>query len=391
MTRLLCQEDTYRTTVTATVEECHQDADGYRVILAQTVLYPEGGGQPADTGRVAGLTVRKFYRREDGALVHLLDRPVAGEVKVMLDWPRRYDHMQQHSAQHLLTAVAQDRFGLATTAFHLGARRSDIELDCPTLSDDIRQALETAVNASIRENRTVKIRWQAPSDFSSSAVRSRGLPPDHSGRIRLVEIEGLDLNTCGGTHVAATGEIQMLKLLSSEHLRGGTRLFFVAGERVRNLLDAGLEREQALTRLLSCGPPEHTAAAERLLAENRQAHQQLKAARQELSTLLGRHLATRTAVASLHRPEADMPFLIGVGREFQKHAPQGWALLTGGGTQGVFVVVGPPDRLKSRAEALARLLGGRGGGRGGLYQGKADALEQRAAALAELQEEVYPS
>ena len=391
MTRLVCQEDAYRTTLTAAVKECRKGADGYRVVLDRTVLYPESGGQPADTGWVADRPVRKLYRREDGALVHLLDRPVAGEVTVTLDWPRRYDHMQQHSAQHLLTALAQDRFGLATTAFHLGVLRSDVELDCAALADDILQDLETGANALIRENRTVRVHWETPAGAARRSVRSRGLPPDHSGRIRLVEIDGLDLNTCGGTHVAATGELQMLKLLSTEHLRGGTRLYFVAGERLRNLLGTGLEREQTLTRLLSCGPPEHAAAAERLLAENRHTRRQLKAAHQELGALLGRHLAAQTGAASLHRPEADMPFLVGVAREFQNHAPQGWALLTGGETQGVFVVVGPPDRLNPIADVLARLLDGRGGGRGGLYQGKADGLEHRAAALAALQAEILSS
>ncbi len=200
------------------------------VVLSDTLFYPEGGGQPADRGTIAGVAVLDV-QRAGGTIRHLLERPIApGSVRLALDWERRFDHMQQHTAQHLLSALAEDRFGWKTTAFHLGPAVSDIELAVPALAEETREALEEAVAAEIRAARPVRPRRVTREEFERlEAVRTRGLPDGHAGEVRLVEIEGVDLNTCGGTHLASTAEIEALHLLASEPMRGGTRLHFAAG------------------------------------------------------------------------------------------------------------------------------------------------------------------
>ncbi|HKJ02531.1 MAG TPA: alanyl-tRNA editing protein, partial [Longimicrobiales bacterium] len=199
------------------------------VILADTILYPEGGGQPADGGTVGGVPVVDV-RKTAGAIRHVLASPApSGPVTVELDWTRRFDHMQQHTAQHLLTAVADQRFGWPTTAFHLGAHVSDIELGTPGIDAAELAELEEAVAAEIRAARPVTARRVSPEAYAALPVRSRGLPEGHTGDVRLVEIEGIDLNTCGGTHCASTAELEALKLLGTEPVRGGTRLFYAAG------------------------------------------------------------------------------------------------------------------------------------------------------------------
>jgi misacylated tRNA(Ala) deacylase len=381
-TELLCQRDAYLATVTTQVITCRLAGDRFEVLPAKTVLYPEGGGQPADRGTLGGQPVLELRRGVGGALWHVLEAPAEGEVAIALDWARRYDHMQQHTAQHLLTALAQDRHGLATCAFHLGAARSDIELDGET-SDELLAALEREANRVIREDRRVSVEWVEVEELSRlEGVRSRGLPDELDGPVRLVSIEGTDRNTCGGTHVARTAELQALKLVATERMRGGTRLHYVAGGRVLGELGAALSRERALSGLLSCGPPDHGDAVTRLLAEQREQRRERRRLVGELAVHLGRALAAEPGVAAaLHREEADMELLRGIARAVDEEATRPrWVLVTGGGTEGLFALLGPADQLRAVGAKVAELLGGKGGGSGELYQGKASRLDRRAEA-----------
>ena len=182
---------------------------------------------------------------------HYLAAPLApGPVTVRLDWARRFDHMQQHTGQHVLTAVAQERFGWETTAFHLGPERCDIELATGNILQAELDRLEEAVAEVIRAARLVTPGRVSMEAYRTMKVRSRGLPEGHTGDVRLVEIAGLDLNTCGGTHVRNTAELECLKLLGTEALRGGTRLFFVVGARARQRMEAQERRNAALRTLL---------------------------------------------------------------------------------------------------------------------------------------------
>ena len=387
MTVAVHQEDAYLRLVFAQVLRCDAVEDGRRfaVVLDRTVLYPEGGGQPSDGGHVGDRRVLAL--RQDGAeVIHVLDGPVEGQVKVRLDWDRRYDHMQQHTAQHLLTAVAQDRLGLATTAFHLGEERSDIELDCPSLSPKQLAELEQACNAHVREALEVTAVMVAPEDLEGLDVRTRGLPEGHTGEVRLVCIEGVDTNTCGGTHVANLAELQTVKLLHTERLRGGTRLFYLAGHRVLRWMDLALAHQRALGEALSCGPEDHPASVQRLQDDARAQRRQQKATQEELAGLWARALAADDpGVASLHRPDGDMAFLRAVGNALHRDDPDRRALLTAGEGLGVFLVVGPEEPLKELGPKVAALLEGKGGGARGIFQGKAKNLARRADALALLE------
>jgi Ser-tRNA(Ala) deacylase AlaX len=341
------------------------------VRLADTVLFPEGGGQPADHGTVGGEGVRGL-RRDGEDVVHLLGAPVEGEVVVALDWARRFDHMQQHSGQHLLSAIAQDRFGLPTTAFHLGPERSDIEVD-GEIDGATLAALEAAVNDAIRADLRVGVRTVTVEQMASLPVRTRGLPDGFAGGVRLVEIDGVDLNTCGGTHVVRTGHLQCLKLLAVERLKRGTRLHFAVGGRVLRLLGEALARETALTRLLSCGPAEHLAAAERALDDARTQAKAAKALAAELARAIGAGLTPTGSPPAVrfHRDEADLPFLNTVADTLRAAHPDTVAVLTGGTREGVFLVAGPEARVATLGPRVAAALDGRGGGARGKFQGKA--------------------
>lgn len=361
------------------------------VVLADTIFYPEGGGQPADHGRIAGVPVQDV-RMVDGEVRHYLaGEAPSGMVRIELDWGRRFDHMQQHTAQHLLTAVARDRFGWQTTAFHLGANVSDIELDTPKITAEQLAELEECVAVEIRAARSVTARRVKPAEYATLPVRTRGLPEGFTGDIRLVEIAGIDLNTCGGTHLHCTAEIEGLKLLGTEGMRGGARLFYVAGERLRRVLAAHHERVLKLRQLLGTSDDELLAAVQARLEQLEEAQRAVKGLEEELAQAAGRSLAAGSdRIASAHWEGRDLPFLQKAAREFARLAPGRVALLTTGtGEEGAFVLCAGQQAtidVPAAGRRAAEILGGRGGGSGRMFQGKASSLSRRAEALARLQE-----
>jgi alanyl-tRNA synthetase len=356
------------------------------LVLAHTILYPEGGGQPADRGWIGRVPVEDV-RTVDGEVRHYLAGAApTGRVLVEVDWPRRFDHMQQHTGQHLLTAMAEQRFGWHTTAFHLGEQLSDIELDTPKIAPDQIAQLEDAVAAEVRAARPVTARRVSPEEYAALPVRTRGLPEGFAGDIRLVEIAGIDLNTCGGTHVRSTAEIEGVKLLGTEGMRGGTRLFYVAGTRLRRLLGAHHERSAKLRQLVGTSDEELPSGVSAKLDQLKEAQRAVKGLEEELAVACARALAAGPdPVVHAHWAERDLPFLQRVAREVGRLAPARVALLTAGeGDQGAFVLCageGATIDMAAAGRKVAEILGGRGGGAGRIFQGKATALSKRTDAL----------
>ena len=383
------EADPYRRELITEVVRTGDHAGRPYAVLADTVLYPEGGGQPADHGWI-GENVVADVQRIGGEILHLLEAPVAmGAVTVRLDWERRYYHMQQHTAQHLLTALAAERFGWRTAAFHLGASMSDIELDAPAPGPDRLDALEEAVAAEIRAARPVSARFVTREEYAALAVRSRGLPEGLAGDIRLVEIVGIDVNTCGGTHVRSTAEIEGLKLLGTESMRGGTRLHWVAGGRMRRRLAAHEARNAALRGLLDAGEDEFVPLVERRQGELRELERRLRATVGELASAAAAAFAVQPpGVVDAHFEERDGAFLQQVARELARLAPARTALLTAGGEGACFFVLvlgeGGAADVQVLGREVAAALDGRGGGTGRTFQGKAASLAGRGAALAAL-------
>lgn len=366
--------------------EVGEDRGQHWACLDDTILYPEGGGQGADHGWLGGVRVLDV-RRHGGMVRHLLAAPIAlGPALLRLDWERRFDHMQQHTAQHLLTAVALARFGWPTTAFHLGLEVSDIELGVPTLARDQLDALEETVATEIRAAHPVRCFRASREEAARLSVRSRLLPEGLVGDLRLVEIAGVDLNTCGGTHVSSTAEIEAAKLLGTEPLRGGTRVFFVAGGRLRRRLGEQEVRNAALRGLLDTGESDFVATITLKLGQLHDAERRLRATEEELAEAHARALAGSEATV-LHASfeGRDAAFLQRIARRLQADAPTKAVLLTSG-TQGAgtFVLVGG-DRVRvdvaATGRAIAGVLSGRGGGTGRVYQGKAGTLQATDKAL----------
>ena len=372
-----------------------ENEHGLYVALTDTVLYPEGGGQPADHGTVDGIAVLDVQHGGDG-IRHFVDRfPESDDVRVELDWARRFDHMQQHSGQHLLSAIAEDRFGWRTTAFHLGARDCDVELDTAGTSAAALEELEETCARAIREARPITPRWVSLDEYSALKVRSRGLPTGHQGDVRLVEIEGVDLNTCGGTHVSNTAELQAIALLGTEPMRGGVRLTFLVGGRVSARLRDRERTVADLRRALGVADDELVGRIEHRAREAKAQRQRLRGLEQEYASALEAQLRRQLAdpgtdqVLAVHTEHAGSDCLRAATRSLANELHSRIALLTSAADGAFLLVLGADHRAHGDAilSALAEPLQARGGGKGAFLQGRAAKLdhEARSEAVAALQ------
>ena len=265
----------------ATVMSSAPDGARHRVIVDRSAFYPTSGGQPFDTGRLGAAEVVEVLEDERGEVVHVTDMPLAaGErVRGVVDWPRRFDHMQQHSGQHVLSAICADRLGAATASVHFGAETSTIDLQ-PGIAPAALAEVELDANRIVWENRDVRVRVVSAEEAGRLPLRK---PPAKTGSLRLVEIEGCDLSACGGTHVSATGMIGMIAIGDVERFKGGTRVAFVCGGRALHTHRALRDAVQASSRLLSATPPELPAAIERLQREAKAAGRSVEDTTRELA------------------------------------------------------------------------------------------------------------
>lgn len=218
------------------VQSAEQPRTG--VILRETAFYPTSGGQLHDTGWLTldstdRFCVSEVAEHEDGRIIHYLEAPVrvaAGTaVRGVIDSDRRRDHMQQHSGQHVLSAAFVELYQMPTVSFHMGDDYCSIDLATPVLNAEQVAEAETRANQIVVENRPVQIRYVSRAEAEKLGLRK--LPPAERDQLRLIEVAGFDLSACGGTHVAATGQIGAILLRKTEKVRQGTRVEFVCGDR----------------------------------------------------------------------------------------------------------------------------------------------------------------
>jgi len=224
MTERLYYTDSYLREFAAQIVD--RTADGLTVYLDRTAFYPASGGQPSDAGAIAGVALREAVD-EGERIAHRIAMPLhEGPVDCAIDWARRFDHMQQHSGQHLLSAVFEEMCGLRTVSFHLGAEASTIDLEGGAVDAAIARDAERRANEIVWENRPVAVRFQRAAE-----ARDLRKPSEREGTLRIVSIEDLDRSACGGTHVRATGEIGPILLRKIEKIRQSTRVEFLCGRR----------------------------------------------------------------------------------------------------------------------------------------------------------------
>ncbi|KAF7662451.1 hypothetical protein LDENG_00235460 [Lucifuga dentata] len=398
-----CQRDCYMKEFVTSVVSCcpaelkqeingkKETLKGFNVKLQDTILFPEGGGQPDDYGLIGDVTVLRVMRQGPDA-IHFVGSPleVGQEVQVKVDWERRFDHMQQHSGQHLVTALAETMFGYKTTSWELGRQRSTIELDTPCVKPAQLQALEEAVNEKIRAHIPVTVQLLSIDDPAVEEVRSRGLPDDHAGPIRIVSIEGIDANTCCGTHVSNLSHLQVIKLLGTEKgKKNKTNLIFLTGNRVLKYAEKSYNTERSLVSLLKTGPDEHVEAVDKLQKSVKLLQKTNLNLLRDMAVLIAQSFKSnpqRGNFFSFHKKEGDNEFMNIIANEIG--TKDTLVFLTVGEEKGpgLFLLAGPSGLVTELGPRVLEMLQGKGAGKNGRFQGKANSLAQRGEVEALLQQ-----
>lgn len=264
-TRRLYYEDVYRKEFTATVLDCRERKSGYAVILDESAFYPEGGGQPSDKGTLGEVKVTEVHEK-DGELLHYTDAPLEIGIKVegKIDWEHRFDLMQQHSGEHMVSGIIHARYGYDNVGFHMGS--DVITVDLNGMLDEAQLAeIESEVNRKVWEDTPVKISYPTAEELKVLDYRSK---KELTGQVRIVTFPETDVCACCGTHVTHTGEIGMVKLLSVEKFRDGIRMEMICGKRVLNYLNMVNEQNHQISVKLSAKMEKTAEAVERLFEEN---------------------------------------------------------------------------------------------------------------------------
>lgn len=395
-TRRLYYDDAFEREFSARVVHCELlppdvnsgiTAQALGLVLDRTAFYPTSGGQPNDLGKIGDANVLDV-RDEGDEIIHVVDRrPGSPDVLGCIHWPRRFDHMQQHTGQHLLSAMFQERFGRPTVSFHLGSDFCTIDLRGPEPSDEILEGAERAANQIIFEDRPVTVRYGTAEDLAKLGVRKE---VDRAGILRAIEIEGVDLQPCGGTHVRSTGQIGTLLVRRCTKIRQDWRVEFVCGGRAERAARQDFLHLRTAAEKLSCAPEEVIVAAERALSDRDANFKRTRALLQRLAEIEAGQ-AVREAEASpdglriVHRVFADVePEFLGHFATEVAKTEKAIALLARLGCGHVFFAQHPTAGKDMNAllkQVLAK-TGGKGGGTRDFARGRLNAGTQAEQALA---------
>jgi alanyl-tRNA synthetase len=310
-TQRLYYDDSYLQTFAGNVESCVRvetvsgaagGQSAWNVVLDRTAFYPSSGGQPNDLGKLGEAAILDV-RDDGGEIAHIVDREVpVGRVDCHIDWSRRFDHMQQHSGQHLLSAMFQERFNLPTVSFHLGEDLCTIDLRGREPSLDILQEAERAANAIIFEDRPIQVLYGTAEQLAQRGVRKE---VEREGILRAIEIEGADLQPCGGTHVKSTGQIGLILVRRCTKIRQDWRVEFVCGARAEGVAGGDFQLLRSIGERLSCGPEEALTSIDKILNERDASFKNFRASIQQLAEARAQLLIAST------QPRADGVRVIG--------------------------------------------------------------------------------
>ena len=375
MTERLYYTDAYLTEFDADIVSIEPLENGRAAaVLDRTAFYPSSGGQPFDTGTLGSMRVLDVIDRDDGTIAHVLDSHLTpGRVHGRIDWDRRFEHMQQHTGQHVLSAAFDRLLKARTVSFHLGAAISTIDLEPAVTSEQVNEAV-AAANRVIWEDRPVTVRFADAADAAALPLRKESA---REGRLRLIEVEGFDLSACGGTHVARTGAIGVVAVPAWERYKAGTRVTFAAGVRALREFNRLRDAAASIARAVGTSVDDAPSFVERVQSELKDARRVLRGMQARLAGFEADALAARANTTN--------------GRHAVVEAVEGWdagglkelasaitgragyvVILFAPSTPASVVVARAPDVQLDAAATLRAIVarfGGKGGGRSELAQG----------------------
>lgn len=365
-TEKLFYQDAYLRETTAKVLECRKGKHGYEIVLDRTCFYPEGGGQPGDRGTLNGIPVTDTHEK-DGMVLHYTDSPLepGTEVTAVIDWARRFDLTQQHSGEHMVSGVVHRIYGYDNVGFHMGADMVTIDFSGELTEQQLRE-VETEVNQRIWLDDAVKCWYPSPEELKEIPYRSK---KELTGKVRVVEFPGADICACCGTHVAHTGEIGLVKIVSVEKFHSGVRVEMLSGGRALRYLTAVQDQNRQVSQLLSAKVMETAKAVKNLTDEAERLRQQVYAMENAQFAAKAEQLRGQgNVLVKMDGLSAD-----GVRRAaiaIQETCGGRAAVFSGDEENGYKYAVGEPDgNLRDWVKELNGALQGRGGGKPGFVQG----------------------
>jgi len=282
--------------VLACEPQSEPNAARWRVRLDRTAFYPTSGGQPFDTGRLGDATVVEVVDGERDEIIHFTEQPVPlGGIHGTIDWPRRFDHMQQHTAQHMLSAAFIELFTFQTVSFHLGREIATIDLAAPSVAPRHLEEVERRVNEIIFDDRSISVRYGTAEELAAQGVRKK---VEREGTLRVVDIEGFDRQPCGGTHLSRTGQAGMLLVRKCERQKGNWRVEFVAGFRALAAARGDFAALRQAAEPLGCGMAEVPAMVCKIDDERRASQRESKKLIERLADLEAAELLATNAETS---------------------------------------------------------------------------------------------
>lgn len=375
----LFYRDEYAREFDAEVISCQKGKKGYEVVLSDTAFYPEGGGQPADRGTLGQVNVLDVKRR-NGEILHITDAPLEPGMTVhgVLDWERRFDHMQQHSGEHILSGVVHAQFGYDNVGFHMNDEVVTVDFNGPITWEEAME-LEDKVNAYIWTDAESRELYPSEEELKAMDYRSK---IELKGKVRLVEYPGADLCACCGTHVAHTGEIGLMKILSVSRHKDGVRMEMLFGGRAMKDYDRKHLLNTEFSCRLSAKPYETGEALQRVLDEMNAMKFRMQAMNERYYAMRATSIPVGEPVIFFNEPGMSMveirkfcDYLISTGKV--KTA----IIISPKDKESVNYVMGSADlNMRDVGKLLNEKLHGRGGGRPemvqGSFQAEAEAVEQ---------------
>ncbi len=383
MTKKLYDEDSHIQVFEARVLSCLPAENGYRVVLDQTAFFAEGGGQPADRGILNGQSVRDV-QEEGGDVYHMIDHPIAcgSAVTGQIDWAFRYDYMQQHSGEHILSGLAYAWKGVHNVGFHMNEAITTVDFDGVFTPEELTE-LERRANAAIYENLPITVSYPSSEELDRMEYRSK---KKLTGAVRIVKVGDADCCACCAPHVRHTGEIGQIKIVSAESYKGGVRLTILCGQRA--LADYTFKSRllKELGGTLSVKAEEVGKAVEKQSGEIERLKEQVAALSQELIECRLQELSEQTSVCLIENNLDTLAARSLVNRLAAQLPGHGAVLLPKKGTEETYqYLIGSLNKdVRPLAKELAQRFGGRGGGSAQMVQGTVTG--QAAAIAAFLQE-----
>ena len=377
-TEKLYYADPFLRDFTATVLDCQPGKGGCTVTLNRTAFYPEGGGQPADHGTLDGASVTDVHEK-NGVILHTVERPVeiGRTVSGSIDWERRFDHMQQHSGEHICSGMICGRYGCDNVGFHMGTDMVTIDFNADIPWEELLE-IERQANRYIQEDHPIDIQFHRGAELEAIDYRSK---KPLEGDVRIVAFPGADCCACCGTHVLRSGQVGLVKFLSVQKFREGVRIELLCGQRALDYLSRTWEQAKTIGQHLSVKPVDAAAAVERLEGELSALKMRCAGLEEAVFAGIAAEQAGKGNVL-LFQPPMKPDSVRKLADAVSKVCGGLAAVFAGEGSHYAYAL-GRADGqdISAAVKALNGALHGRGGGRNGFAQGSVEAAQSAIEAF----------